>query len=78
MSGALVGEIIDACEHGLQLASSDYGALTAIAEKCHQNTRQGSVRMARIASAIRVKGKAATRKTAERAVARPIERSIIR
>lgn len=77
MSGALVGEIIDALEHGLELTSSEYGALIAIAEKCHQNTRQGSVRMARIASAIRVKGKAASRKTAERTVSRLIKRSII-
>ena len=79
MSGALVGEVIDACERGLKLTSSEYGALTAIAEKCRETTRQGSVRMQRIASAIRVKGgKAATLKTAGRAVDRLIERSIIR
>lgn len=65
MSGQLVGEVFDAREAGLldDLAPGQLLALVAIAEKCHHASRQGSVRMSRIAA---VMGKSES--TAKRAV----------
>ncbi|MGV0161367.1 hypothetical protein ACRU3B_18235 [Mycobacterium colombiense] len=65
MSGQLVGEVFDAREAGLldDLTQGQLLALVAIAEKCHHASRQGSVRMSRIAA---VMGKSES--TAKRAV----------
>jgi DNA-binding MarR family transcriptional regulator len=53
VSGALVGEVIDALEAGsVALTDPEFRALVAIAEKCHADTRQGSVRTARIHAVI--------------------------
>jgi hypothetical protein len=73
MSGVLVGEIIDACEHGLKLSPGEFAALVAIAEKCHETARTGSVRMSRIQAAMGHK----SRSTAKRAVRSLKDRGII-
>ncbi|MCZ0730473.1 hypothetical protein [Mycolicibacterium iranicum] len=54
MSGRLVGEVLDACEAGVlaKLSQGELLALLAVAEKCHTETRQGSVRVSRIAAAM--------------------------
>src|ERR1700722_3405011 len=46
MSGQLVGEVIAASQalRAVGLSERGFHALIAIAEKCHQDTRQGSVR----------------------------------
>lgn len=72
MSGALVGEIIDACEHGLTLSPGEKLALITIAEKCHEASRTGSVRMTRIQAAM-----GRSHATAKRAVRSLKDRGII-
>jgi hypothetical protein len=54
MSGQLVGEVLDAAEAGQLdgLSRAAFHALLAIAERCHHDTRQGSVRRSRIQAAI--------------------------
>ena len=54
MSGQLVGEVLDAAEAGLLdgLSPPAFHALLAIAERCHQTTRQGWVPRSRIQAAI--------------------------
>lgn len=75
MSGQIVGEVLDAAEAGVldALSSNAFQALIAVAEKASTATRQGTVRMDRIAASIRVDRRAggstlASRSTAERAV----------
>lgn len=55
MSGQLVGEVIDAAEAGHldDLSANAFAALIVIADRAHTGSRQGSVRAARIAAAIR-------------------------
>ncbi len=78
MSGQLVGEVIDAAEAGLldALSPSAFGALVAIAEKCHTTTRQGSVRAARIAAAIRIHARDDMRSVSKAAGSRTADRAI--
>ncbi len=52
MAGKLVGEILDALEVGLALSDPQRLALITIAEKCHADTRLGSVRTGRIRAVI--------------------------
>lgn len=53
MSGQLVGEVLGArAEHLADLTQAETLALVAIAEKCHVDSRQGSVRLAYIQAAI--------------------------
>jgi hypothetical protein len=75
MSGALVGEVLDAAEAGHldSLSRGDVLALIAVAEKCHTTTRQGSVRMSRIQALM-----GASRATAWRAMRRLKDRGLIR
>lgn len=75
MSGQIVGEVMDAAEAGHldALSSNGLQALVAIADRAANATRQASVRMARVAAAIRVDRRAggsgaASQSTAERAV----------
>ena len=67
MSGKIVGEVLDASarlkESGLPERA--YHALVAIAEKCHTDTRQGSVRWDHIRAGLY----GSSKRTAERAVA---------
>jgi hypothetical protein len=66
MSGQLVGEVI-AASHALHtrgLSERGFHALIAIAEKCHTQTRQGSVRWEHICDGLY----GASKRTAERAV----------
>jgi hypothetical protein len=72
MSGQLVGEVIDALEMGLRLTTAERLALLAITEKCHADTRQGSVRLDRIIVAV-----GASKRTTERALASLRKRGII-
>lgn len=67
MSGKLVGEVLDAAEAGHLdgLSRPAFHALLAIAEKCHHQTRQGSVRKVRIQAAIYVGN---STRTADRAI----------
>ena len=67
MSGQLVGEVIAAVEELKARGITERGfmALIAIAEKCHYETRQGSVRWAWIQAGLF----GASKRTAERAVA---------
>lgn len=75
MSGQLVGEVLDAIEDGrlTGLSEVDKLALIIIAEKCHSTTRQGSVRIDRIAS---VTG--TVRRTVQRSMVRLKERGLVR
>jgi DNA-binding transcriptional ArsR family regulator len=53
MSGQLVGEVLDArAERLADLSQAQTLALVAIAEKCHADSRQGSVRLSHIQAAI--------------------------
>ncbi|MDA4110179.1 hypothetical protein [Mycolicibacterium holsaticum] len=53
MSGQLVGEVLDArTGHLADLTQAQTLALVAIAEKCHTDSRQGSVRLAHVQAAI--------------------------
>jgi hypothetical protein len=66
MSGAIVGEVI-AARPTLQargLSERGFHALIAIAEKCHTQTRQGSVRWDHIRDGLY----GASKRTAQRAV----------
>lgn len=69
MSGKLVGEVIAACEAGylddLSVSSKRINwrmALVAIANRCHQDTRQGAVRTQEIAAAAGVASDRAARR----------------
>lgn len=75
MNGQLVGEVLDAIEDGrlTGLSGVDKWALIIIAEKCHSVTRQGSVRIDRIAA---VTG--AVRRTVQRSMVRLKERDLVR
>ena len=74
MSGQLVGEVLEARAGQLaDLSQAETLALVAIAEKCHADSRQGSVRMSYIEAAI---GK--SRRTAVRALAQLRQRQLIR
>lgn len=66
MSGQLVGEVIAASPTFLKRGLSERGfhALIAIAEKCHTQTRQGSVGWDHIRDCL----SGASRRTAQRAV----------
>lgn len=66
MSGQLVGEVIAASQAFREAGLSERGfhALVAIAEKCHTQTRQGSVRWDHICNGLF----GASKRTAERAV----------
>jgi hypothetical protein len=72
MSGQLLGEVIDALEMGLKLTQAERLALIAIAEKCHADTRQGSVRFDRIQAAV-----GASRRTTERVLHNLRKRGIV-
>ena len=67
MSGKLVGEVLDAAGNLKQAGLSERGfhALVAIAEKCHSQTREGSVRWDHIRAGLY----GASLSTAKRAVA---------
>jgi hypothetical protein len=72
MAGKLVGEVIDALEAGITLSDAEFRALIAIAEKCHGDTRQGSVRTARIQAAL-----GRSKRTTERTLARLKKRDLV-
>lgn len=75
MSGRLVGEVLDAREAGYLPGLSDVQllALVAIAEKCHEHTRQGSVRLPRLAAVMD-----RSERSAKRAVRALKDRGLIR
>lgn len=74
MSGQLVGEILDArAGHLADLSQAQTLALVAIAEKCHADSRQGSVRLAHIQAAI-----GRSQRTAVRALEQLKDRGLIR
>lgn len=74
MSGQLVGEVLEArAEQLADLSQAQTLALIAIAEKCHVDTRQGSVRMAYIEAAI-----GRSRRTAVRTLEQLKHRHLIR
>lgn len=74
MSGQLVGEVLEARAGQLvDLSQAETLALVAIAEKCHVDSRQGSVRMSYIEAAI-----GRSRRTAARALAQLRQRQLIR
>jgi len=75
MSGKLVGEVLDAIESGAigLVPPNQRWALVAIAEKCHTNTRQGSVRFDRIKAVV---GKST--RTTRRALAELKDAGLIR
>jgi len=73
MAGILVGEVIAACEAGIKLTQGERLALIAVAEKCHPDTRSGSVRKSWIQAAV---GK--SERTTERILAALQDRGLIR
>lgn len=79
MSGQLVGEILDAVEAGhlAGLSQGELLALLAVAEKCHTRTRQGSVRLGRIAAALgrsQATAKRTTKKLRDRGLIEVVKR----